>query len=395
VHRIAYIFPIIALGVSIYLFKPYQMEWVYVLSLALSELLIYMIIRRASRKAEYLGAYSIRVEYHEDWTERVVTTESYTDSQGRTQTRQRVRYVHHPEEWHMIMNTGRDERISQSTYEQCRSRWRTEGIPFRPPHINCVRGGGGLAYSWDGVYEHAATCTYKGLYVNYITNSHSLFRHSKPNLGEQEELGLIDYPKFSSNDLDIDPVLISGKLKGIESDPYHQRAIQLINGVYGSRHQIHVFVLLFDGTLGVETALRQKAHWEGGNKNEFVLCLGVIPDQENGHKVAWCEPFLWCDIPRLETASKSWFIENPTLDLCAYAAWLRENLGLWKRKEFKDFKYLGVRLSPGRKALVFLASLLLSVGIGVIFHEDYRARYGMPFDFKAWWTENITYNINH
>jgi hypothetical protein len=39
---------------------------------------------------------------------------------------------------------------------------------------------------------------------------------------------------------------------------------------------------------------------------------------------------------------------------------------LWKRKEFKDFKYLGVRLSPGRKVLVgsvtaFFCLLILTI----------------------------------
>ena len=79
--------------------------------------------------------------------------------------------------------------------------------------------------------------------------------------------------------------------------------------------------------------------------------------------VKWCKAFSWCDTPLLESATESWFIANPKLDIPAYAQWLRKNLNLWKRKEFKDFKYLGVRLPAGRTALAFIVSALLSAAI--------------------------------
>ena len=41
-------------------------------------------------------------------------------------------------------------------------------------------------------------------------------------------------------------------------------------------------------------------------------------------------------------------------------------MGLWKRKEFKDFKYLGVQLSAGRKAIVATMTMLFCIVIIVI-----------------------------
>lgn len=78
----------------------------------------------------------------------------------------------------------------------------------------------------------------------------------------------------------------------------------------------------------------------------------------------WCKAFSWCDAPRLESATESWFIANPELSLGDYAQWLRSNLDLWKRKEFSDFKYLGIHLSPARSAcLAFITAVLCAAAV--------------------------------
>ena len=59
-------------------------------------------------------------------------------------------------------------------------------------------------------------------------------------------------------------------------------------------------------------------------------------------------------------------MKNPELDIKAYTEWLRENVGLWKRKEFKDFAYLGKSLSPTAKWLVALLTIALCVAAVLI-----------------------------
>lgn len=68
----------------------------------------------------------------------------------------------------------------------------------------------------------------------------------------------------------------------------------------------------------------------------------------------------------METALESWFIANPKLDFDELCMWLRNNVSLWKRKEFKDFKYLGTRLSTGRLILMGLLTVALCVGMWYI-----------------------------
>ena len=64
-----------------------------------------------------------------------------------------------------------------------------------------------------------------------------------------------------------------------------------------------------------------------------------------------------------ESATETWFINNPVLDLEAYATWLHDNIHMWKRKEFADFKYLGVNLSPTAKWIVSILTIVLTAAI--------------------------------
>lgn len=361
-YRIAYIAPVVTCTYLLVYFQDYGQWWIYAVMAAVSVLLLWLAMRRGTRTKEYLSAYALKVVHHEAWVERVTYQETYTDSKGRTHTRTRVTHVHHPDVWFMLMNTGVDPHITRSTYDYYRMLWGTPVNHIDPFHANCVSGGGGQEYAWDRIYENAATHTYKGLYVNYVKHSDSIFNERRPSKEEIEEYGLVDYPDFSSRHLETEAVLVS-PLLSIESSDALNRPLWLFNAYYGDSDQIHVFIILFDASKGVETALKQRALWRGGNKNEFTVCLGVNKGSggsgEGTMTVRWCKAFSWCDIPSLETATESWFIENPVLDLNSYAEWLRQNVGIWKRKEFKDFAYLGKSLSPTARWLVALLTIVL------------------------------------
>lgn len=353
-------------------FQDYEQWWAYAVMAGVSCLFLWLAMRRGTRTKEYLSAYAVKIVHHEPWVERVTYQETYTDSKGNTHTRTKVRYVQHPDVWFMPMNTGVAPHISHSTYDSYRRLWGTPVNHIHPFHANCVSGGGGQEYEWDGVYDNAATHTYKGLYVNYVKYSDSIFNERKPSKEEIEEYGLVDYPDFSGRHLETEAVLVSPLLSVRSTDDLNE-PLWLFNAFHGLSNQIHVFVILFDASKGIETALKQRSLWRGGNKNEFTVCLGIenggMADEgtsERGRKVKWCKAFSWCDTPLLEAATESWFVKNPELDIKAYTEWLRGNVGLWKRKEFKDFAYLGKSLSPIAKWLVALLTIALCVAAVLI-----------------------------
>ena len=380
-HRLYYALPLVTAAlIYIYCPLPYDGWWGYIVMVAVSELILYLVISLASRTTEYLSGYAVDIQHHNPWVERVTYTETYTDSKGQTHTRTKVSYVPHPDRWLMELNTGRVTDIDSDVYDSYRGLWRTPRRNIWPAHINCVSGGGGQQYEWDNVYDNALTETYTGLYKNYVRNSDSIFKADKVNAEEAERLGLIEYPSSSRFYLERDVVLVSPHLKMSVPESV-QRKFQLLNAFNGQSHQIHVFVLLFRAATGLEAALRQRDFWLGGNKNEFTVCLGIEDnpagtgglDSDGGSEdnsatptVKWCKAFSWCDIPRMETALESWYIANPVLDFNALDQWLRANMNLWKRKEFKDFKYLGTRLSTGRNILVGILTVLLCAAMWYI-----------------------------
>lgn len=216
------------------------------------------------------------------------------------------------------------------------------------------------------------------LYINYVLNSNSIFRQQSVSADEAATLGLIDYPSHDSRLFDHNVILGSPKLpQWVKFSNRTQHAFQLINAFAGQRRQIHIFILVFDASQDVATALKQRAYWNGGNKNEFTVCLGVdfsATDSTSGGAedsratVRWCKAFSWCDIPKLESATESWFIEHRELSLGDYAEWLGQHLNLWKRKNFSDFKYLGINLSTTRKTILAIATVALCAAMAGIMY---------------------------
>jgi hypothetical protein len=105
----------------------------------------------------------------------------------------------------------------------------------------------------------------------------------------------------------------------------------------------------------------QKAYWQNGNKNEFIVCLGTQQDS-----VVWCNPFSWCDSPKLEVLTREYFIENPKLDIKSYGDYIEKQIPTqWVRKEFKDFNYITVGLSKGQYIALVILMIIINIVISI------------------------------
>lgn len=367
-YRIAYLLPFGTVLVLLALRQDLSNWWVYLVALGSAELLLWLIryIFNKHTDTEFLSGYVTSVHHEFAWVERVERTVTERDSNGNTYTRVRVDYVHHPDAWYWKLNTGRTEHIYHATFESMCDRFGT-GLQFeRVYHANCVSGGDGEFSEWDGDELNTQTVTYKHHYVNPLKNSHSIFKTRKITKAKAKELGLFRYPKIKGFDQEV--------VRSGEHFEWRQNfqdvlaAFQRLNAFCGCEHQIHVFVLLFDANLhSVDIVESQRAYWDGGNKNEFVVCLGM----DGPDKVEWCHSFSWMDYdaPALSVATRSYFIEHPILDLLAFENWLRGNLDKWHRKEARDFKYLGVNLSNVQSAFFIVFGLLFSAAIVWIFFQ--------------------------
>lgn len=365
---IIYILPFITALFLLIVFHKKMVWWEYIVLIAPTLLFVFLIqiimIEINAIDTEYLGSYVTRITYYEEWDEMVWRTKTRrvpcgVDSNGhtkyRTETYQVRERAYHPEKWVYVDSESKTEhQISKETYDIIKKRLSSKPI-FRDMKRKYHRiDGDAYDIFWDKSVNHIYEITTPHEYKNKISakESHTIFKFSNISEDEANKIGLYDYPKV--NDLTQNPIL-----GGNPSDNEIQR-IKYINAMYGKQYQFRCYILIFENK-DISISEKQKAYWQNGNKNEFVVCLGV----EN-NIVVWSNSFSWCDEPKLEVSTKEYFIQNQQLDIDKYGQWLQTQIPIkWKRKEFNDFEYIKVGISGGQYLTLLIIMIILNIGISI------------------------------
>ena len=313
---------------------------------------------------EYWGSYMTKIRHYDDWDEWVHKTctrrvPAGRDSKGntiyRTETYDCSYRDYHPERWTYTDNYGSEHYFcDKAEFDRAMAELGYPKMVFVDMHRHYyTKDGDAQDYYWDGTFENSRTLTTWHTYTNKVIASRSIFRFEDIDKEKAKELGLFEYPEIQDYD--------QKSLLGVRLDRLTMKKIKYLNGTFGSKYQFRMYILVFkDKPLVISE--QQKSYWQGGNKNEFVLCLGY---NTKTHKIDWCNPFSWCDSPKLEVATKRYFREHPNLNLMGYCKWLEKNINLWKRKEFKDFDYIDVEMSDGQTTALFIIILLLDIGMSI------------------------------
>lgn len=356
---IIYIIPFITALFLLIVFNRKMVWWEY-LVLILPSLLFTLITQLImvsvnSSDTEYLGGYVNRITYYEPWDEMVRVRHTRTDSDGEEEVYYTWEREYHSERYTYVDNESNWEHyLSKKEYEIIKKRMGNKTV-FRDMHRDYHRiDGDAYDIYWDKTVEHLYDITTPHSYTNKIkaSQSHTIFKYSDISEEDAKELGLYEYPDI--NLMNQNPII--GRYA---SDKDKQR-IKYINATYGKTHQFRVYMLFYEGK-DIEISEQQKAYWQNGNKNEFVVCLGTQRDS-----VVWCNPFSWCDEPKLEALTRDYFIQNPKVDIDAYGKWLQTQIPTkWKRKEFSDFEYIHIGLSKGQYIALIIIMILLNIGISV------------------------------
>lgn len=365
---VIYSIPFITALFLLFVFNKKIVWWEYIVliipSLLFSLITQLIMVSINSTDTEYWGGYVTKITYYEEWDEMVLVTKTRrvpcgVDSKGHTRYRTETYTVrerrYHPERWVYVKNESNIERtISEETYNAIKNRFAKKPI-FRDMHRDYHRiDGDAYDVHWDGSVEHLYETTTAHRYKNKVKakESHTIFKMSEISDEEANKLGLYNYPKI--NHLTQTPII--GKTV---SDKEMQR-IKYINATYGKQDQFRCYILLFENK-GIEISEQQKALWQNGNKNEFVVCIGI-----EGDSVVWSNPFSWCDEPRLEVLTRDYFIQNPKLNLDDYGKWLQTQIPTkWERKSFEDFNYISVDLGKGQYIALIIMTILLNIGVSI------------------------------
>ena len=354
-----FLIPIVTAGILAFKFREKTALWEYAVVLIPSLLLFfglkYSFVYISSLDKEYLSDLVSKITYYEDWDETVMVTHTRTVSCGNGKTRTETYVVperrYHPKRYVYETVTGETNDVSEDEYKLICYKLNMPAV-FKDMHRS-YRSKDGDAYvtSWNRTRENSYPVTWTHLYQNKVkASSYSIFKYGNMSEEEIKENKLFDYPEIKNNDQN--PIL------GFNATDTDIDAVRYLNGYRGPKNQIHVFILCFNNP-SLEVAEMQKAYWQGGNKNEFVVCLGV-----KNNTVIWCNPFSWSDEPMLEVKTRDYFIKHPDINFKDYAEWLDTQIDKnWHRKEFNDFNYLSIELSIGWYIAILIIILCYNVGI--------------------------------
>ena len=364
------------IAVLLLIFFRNQVTWFEYIGLIVISILFTLMFRGIfvsinESDTEYWGSYMTKIRHYDDWDEWVHKTctrrvPAGRDSKGntiyRTETYDCSYRDYHPERWTYTDNYGSEHYFcDKEEFDRAMAELGYPKMVFVDMHRHYyTKDGDAQDYYWDGTFENSRTLTTWHTYTNKVIASRSIFRFEDIDKEKAKELGLFEYPEIQDYD--------QKSLLGVRLDRLTMKKIKYLNGTFGSKYQFRMYILVFkDKPLVISE--QQKSYWQGGNKNEFVLCLGY---NTKTHKIDWCNPFSWCDSPKLEVATKRYFREHPNLNLMGYCKWLEKNINLWKRKEFKDFDYIDVEMSDGQTTALFIIILLLDIGMSIfLIGNDY------------------------
>ena len=354
-----FLIPIVTAGILAFKFREKTALWEYAVVLVPSLLLFfalkYSFVYISSLDKEYLSDLVSKITYYEDWDETVMVTHTRTVPCGKGKIRTETYVVperrYHPKRYVYETVTGETNDVSEDEYKLICYKLNMPAV-FKDMHRS-YRSKDGDAYvtSWNRTRGNSYPVTWTHLYQNKVkASSYSIFKYGNMSEEEIKENKLFDYPEIKNNDQN--PIL------GFNATDTDIDAVRYLNGYRGPKNQIHVFILCFNNP-SLEVAEMQKAYWQGGNKNEFVVCLGV-----KNNKVIWCNPFSWSDEPMLEVKTRDYFIKHPNINFKDYAEWLDTQIDKnWHRKEFNDFNYLSIELSIGWYIAILIIILCYNVGI--------------------------------
>jgi hypothetical protein len=215
---------------------------------------------------------------------------------------------------------------------------------------------------YNGKIKNMYDITFPDTYKNKIkaSTSNTIFKLKDIDDKTAQKYKLYQYPDIKNEQQS--PII------GRKVSEKDEQIIRYINAVKGKSKQIRTYILFFNYDEFDKSEL-QRSYWQNGNKNEFVVCLGM-----KGDSVVWTNPFSWCDRPTLEVKTRNYFIKNPKLDIYQYGLWLNQQIDTnWERKKFEDFNYIEIELTTTNYIIILILILLFNILLAIfLIKNDYN-----------------------
>jgi hypothetical protein len=119
----------------------------------------------------------------------------------------------------------------------------------------------------------------------------------------------------------------------------------------------------------LQISLEQEKYWKGGNKNEFIVTIGV----DDSMNIAWVKPFSWTMKKELFPQVRDEIYSFKKFNDVQIANYLGKNVPrMWQRRQFKEFSYIDVEESESAFWWCYGTVFVLSVGWFVLFMAKFE-----------------------
>lgn len=355
----ALIIPFIA---AIYLYKNHKHKmalWEFLVPIAATLIFTFSmkaIIEHVQvTSTEYWGSFVDRVEYYEDWNEYIHRTCTTSCGKNCTTTYDCSYVQYHSAYYQIITTTGEKVKISKAEYNKLKKKY--GNVAFTELNRHSYTNDGDKYHSkWEGDSIKATPVTTLHSYENRIKASdQSVFHFEEVDKKDVKRYALKEYPEMKGYKL---PAVIGDNSNdAIEAN----KKFQYINGLLGHKKQVRFFILIFKDQ-PINAALYQEWYWSGGNKNEFVICVGI----DSERNVNWCKPISWTRSEIMKSEVKSFVEGQDTLNLNSLAEFIQvEAAEKFERRHFKEFDYLTVNPPTWAVLLTYILVIGINIGLGI------------------------------
>jgi hypothetical protein len=305
-----------------------------------------------------------RVEYYEDWDEwvtQICTRSCCCDSKGqncRTETYDCSHRDYHSAYWQIITTTGETISITESEYARIKGILGNE--TFKDLGRDYYTEDGDEYYcTWDGSEAKAIPVTTVHSYENRVKATDlNIFHFDKVDDSTKVHYELKDYPGMVNNNYTQNSLLGDNSPDAVKAN----KKLNYINGKLGPKKQVRVFLLVFKDQ-PLDAGMYQEWYWAGGNKNEFVVCVGI----DRNRNVTWCKPISWTYNETLKVETRDFVTQQKQVNLTAIANYLESAIDTkFQRRHFKEFDYLTVEPPTWAIVLTYIITLLVNFGIGYL-----------------------------
>jgi hypothetical protein len=352
------IIPIAAVIILAWKFSAKMAWWEYLLVFGIP--LIAIVIAKYTSVAtqvmtkEIWNTYLTKATYYEPWNEYIhqACYQTCTDKDGNTYSCNPYdcSYVqYHPAYWEAMDNTGRKTSITSKFYSELCVTWNNKYFEEMHRSYHTIDGN---AYNTvkDTSFDHIIPRTTVHMYENRVKCSRSVFNFSEVDSEDVRSYGLYKYPP--EPEFGYNPIL------GFYN-PKASARLQKYNGLLGSMKQVHMMVLVFKDQ-PVQAALLQESYWKGGNKNEFILCIGI-----KDTAIQWAKVISWTEVDELKIRVEK-EVQNMPLDMIKIADYMAGQVrAQFQRKHFRDFSYISVEPTMTAVWVTLIITILITVGVTI------------------------------